>query len=184
MKKCQHLSLHSDHRVYYAPGSADSPCPCEVCTGLQSTGDPVPLSNEVKYLGVFLDSTGSSNRNVSFRITQAIHSSKLLKPLLSHSSLPPSWKLTVYRSIVQSILMYAMDSAFLSPPQLTRLNALHFKCLRRVFKIKSSYYHRVLSPSDAECSNEYLSGLAFSSKRVLSFPKSTRMTDYDCWVIS
>ena len=64
--------------------------------------------------------------------------------------------------------MYAMDSAFLSPPQLTRLNALHFKCLRRVFKIKSSYYHRVLSPSDAECSNEYLSGLAFSSKRVLS----------------
>ena len=167
-EKCQHLRLHSDHRVYYAPGSADSPCSCATCTGQQRTGDPVPLFLEVKYLGVFLDSTGTSHKNVSFRITQAIHSSKLLKPLLSHSSLPPSWKLTVYRSIVQSILMYAMDSAFLSPPQLTRLNAVHFKCLRRVFKIKSSYYHRVLSPSDAECSNEYLSGLAFSSKRVLS----------------
>ena len=167
-EKCQHLRLHSDHRVYYAPGSADSPCSCDVCTGQQRTGDPVPLSHEVKYLGVFLDSTGSSHKNFSFRITQAIHSSKLLKPLLSHSSLPPSWKLTVYRSIVQSILMYAMDSAFLSPSQLTRLNAVHFKCLRRVYKIKSSYFHRVLSPSDAECSNEYLSGLAFSSKRVLS----------------
>ena len=139
-----------------------------MCTGDVRTGDPVPLSQEVKYLGVFLDTSGSARKNVSFRITQAIHSSKLLKPLLSHSSLPPSWKLTVYRSIVLSILMYAMDSAFLSPSQLTRLNAVHFKSLRRIFKIKSSYYHRVLNPSDIDCSNEYLAGLAFSSRRIIS----------------
>ena len=43
-----------------------------------------------------------------------MHASKLLKLLLSHASLPPSWKLTVYRSIVQAILMYAMDSELLS----------------------------------------------------------------------
>ena len=31
----------------------------------------------------------------------------------------------------------------------------------------SSYYHRVLNPSDAECSNEYLAGLAYS-RRVIT----------------
>ena len=129
-------------------------------------GDQVPLSQEIKYLGVFLDASGSARKNVSFRITQAIHSSKLLKPLLAHSPLPPSWKLTVYRSIVLSIPMYAMDSACLSPSQLTRLNLVHFKSLRRIFKIKSSYYHRVLNPSDTDCFNEYLAGLAFSSRRI------------------
>ena len=55
-----------------------------------------------------------------------------------------SWKLTVYRSIVLSILAYAMDSALLSPSQIQKMNTVHFQSLRRVFKIKSSFCHRVL----------------------------------------
>ena len=35
--------------------------------------------------------------------------------------------------------MYAMDSELLSHAQLTRLNAVHFKSIRRIFKVKSSY---------------------------------------------
>ena len=61
-----------------------------------------------------------------------------------------------------------MDSVLLSTAQITRLNAVHFKSLRRIFKIKPSYYHRILNPTDAECSNEYLAGLAYSSKRVVT----------------
>ena len=45
-------------------------------------------------------------------------------------------------------------------------NAVHFKSLRRVFKIKSSLYHRVLDPPSADCSNEYFAGLAFSARHV------------------
>ena len=129
-EKCQHLRLNSDQRVYYAPSTLVQNCHCSMCLGNFRMGDQVPLSQEIKYLGIFLDASGSARKNVSFRITQAIHSSKLLKPLLAHSPLPPSWKLTVYRSIVLSILMYAMDSAFLSLSQLTRLNLVHFKSLR------------------------------------------------------
>ena len=66
----------------------------------------------MKYLGVYLSSLGP-RKNVRYRVSQAMPASKLLKPLLSHASLPPSWKLTVYRSIVQAILMYAMDSELL-----------------------------------------------------------------------
>ena len=45
---------------------------------------------------------------------------------------------------------------------------MHYKCLRRIFKIKSSYYHRVINPSSLPCSNQYLAELAFSSRRVIS----------------
>ena len=81
-----------------------------------------------------------------------------------------SWKLTVYRSIVLTIMMYAMDSVLLTSPQTRKLDTVHYKSLRRIFKIKSSYYHRVLDPADAQCSNsnQYLASLAYSSRRVQS----------------
>ena len=90
--KCDHLRLNSDQRIYYSANTSFSACPCDSCTGNAPMGSLVPLSNEVKYLGVYLDTFGNSRKNTSYRISQAMHSSKLLKPLLSHSSLPPSWK--------------------------------------------------------------------------------------------
>ena len=105
-------------------------------------------------------------KNLNYRVSQAVSASKLLRPLLSHSSLPSSWKLTAYRSIVLSILTYAMDSALLSPSQIQKMNTVHFQSLRRVFKIKSSFCHRVLEPTNADCSNEYLAGLAYDIKRI------------------
>ena len=89
-------------------------------------------------------------------MSQAISASKLLKPLFGHKSLPPTWKLTVYRSAIQSILLYAMESAQLSSSQLTRINHVHFKSIRRICGIISYFYHRVLNPTTADCSNEYL----------------------------
>ena len=59
-----------------------------------------------------------------------------------------------------------MDSALLSPSQIQKMNSVDSKSLRRVFKIKSSFYHKVLEPSTADCSNEYLAGLAYDTKRV------------------
>ena len=165
--KCEHLRLHSLQRIYYAP-QQDSPCDCSYCQGVHHPPAPVPLSDEVKYLGVYLDPTNSNRRNTSYRVSQAVTASKLLRPLLSHASLPPSWKLTVYRSIVLTIMMYAMDSVLLTSPQIRKLDTVHYKSLRRIFKIKSSYYHRVLDPTDAQCSNQYLTSLAFSSRRVQS----------------
>ena len=165
--KCEHLCLNSSSNIYFARAPYQAPCYCEFCTGNLQLSETVPPSSEVKYLGVFLSASGS-RKNVNYRISQAVHASKLLKPLLSRASLPPSWKLTVYRSIVQAILMYAMDSELLSQSQLTKLNSVHYKSVRRIFKVKSSFYHRVLDPSDADCSNEYLAGLAYNAKRVIS----------------
>ena len=165
--KCEHLRLHVTQRIHYAP-QHHSPCACSYCGGIHHPLAPVPLSDEIKYLGVYLDPTNSNRKNTSYRVSQAVTASKLLRPLLSHASLPPSWKLTVYRSIVLTIMMYAMDSVLLTSLQIRKLDTVHYKSLRRIFKIKSSYYHRVLDPTDAQCSNQYLASLAYSSRRVQS----------------
>ena len=60
-----------------------------------------------------------------------------------------------------------MESAQLSSSQLTRVNHVHFKSIRRIFGIKSPFYHRVLNPTTADCSNEYLTGLAKDTLRVV-----------------
>ena len=153
--------------MFYSP-SLSSPCQCTHCTGAEAAPQLVPLSDEVKYLGVFLDASSSNRCNTSYRISQAVSASKLLKPLLGHKSLPPSWKLTVYRLVVQSILLYAMESAQLTAPQLTKIDHVHLKALRRIFGIKSSFYHRVINPSGEDCSNQYLAGLACNSRRVVT----------------
>ena len=167
LDKCAHLRLNSDSRIMYSPHFV-SHCQCSHCHGHSPATLPVPLSDEVKYLGVFLDTSSNNKRNVSYRISQAVTASKLLKPLLGHKSLPPSWKLTVYRSVVQSILLYAMDSAQLTPAQLTKINHVHYKSLRRIFGIKSSFFHRVINPTSEDCSNQYLSGLAYNSRQVIT----------------
>ena len=62
-----------------------------------------------------------------------MEASKKLSPLMKHGLLPPNWKLLVYRSVVQSILMYAMDSELLTPGQLTKMDSVHYgksQCLR------------------------------------------------------
>ena len=59
-----------------------------------------------------------------------------------------------------------MDSALLSPSQIQNMNTVHLKSLRRAFKIKSSFYHRVLEPSNADFPNEYLAGLAYDIKSI------------------
>ena len=166
--KCEHLKLRSTERISFSP-TCSSPCQCSQCNG---PFPPITFgseSNEVKCLGVYLDSISINHRNVAYRISQAVSASKLLKRLLGHQSLTPTWKLTVYRSVIQSILMYAMESAQLSSSQLTRINHVHFKAIRKHFGIKSSFCHRVLNPTAADCSNEYISGLAYDTLRVV-FP--------------
>ena len=123
-------------------------------------GGQIPVADEVKYFGTCLDAACSARSTVSQGISKAAAASKQLKPFFSHSALPSKWKLILYRSIVMSILACGMESCNLTPSEQRRAEALNFKNLRRIFRKKSSYYHRVIAPSDAPCSNEDLTQLA------------------------
>ena len=60
-----------------------------------------------------------------------------------------------------AIHLYGCESQVYTPAQITRFNALHYKVLRQIFQVKNSFYHRVLQPSDAECSNAFLLQLPY-----------------------
>ena len=85
--KCAHLR---EERVYFSP-SLVSPCDCCSCHGHAVPPEPVPLSDEVKYLGVYLDYLSNNRKNVSYSVSQAMTASKLLRPLLAPRALPPSF---------------------------------------------------------------------------------------------
>lgn len=71
-------------------------------------------------------------------------------------------KLQIYSQIVQAILLHG--------------DSLHYKALRQIWQIKSSYYHRVLHPSDADCSNQRLLDLSLQTLPSL-VPTSLRISD-------
>ena len=169
------LARHA-YRAQYA-AEPHAMCQC-LCCGGQSLvhGGHIPVADEVKYLGVCLDAACSAQGTVSQRISKAVAASKQLKPLFGHSALPCKWKLIVYRSSVMSILAYGMESCNLPPSEQRRADSLHFKNLRRIFRKKSSYYHRVIAPSDAPCSNEYLTQLA---NRWLVLPTPSQQFSFD-----
>ena len=143
LDKCKHLPIHSHNRVAFAPSTALR-CQCYCCCGVQPLSHFVPIAQEVKYLGVFIDAQGSGNSTVSKSVSRAVFTSKQLKPFLSHKGLPTKWKLIAYKSIILSILGYAMESIYLPPAQERRLNSIHFQSMRRIFGLKSSYFHKVI----------------------------------------
>ena len=157
--KCKHLPIHSQNRVAFAPNTLLR-CQCHCCCGAEPLAHFVPIAQEVKYLGVFIDALGSGNSTVSKRVSRAVSTSKQLKPFMSHKGLPTKWKLIVYKSIILSILGYAMESVYLPPAQERRLNSIHFQNMRRIFGLKSSYFHKVIQPTDTPCSHAYISQLA------------------------
>ena len=134
---------------------------------------PLPSA---KYLGSYITPTTSSVPDVIFRCSQASTAFKQLEPFLRHPLISPKHKLRTYSTIVQSILLHGMESQTLSPAQVSKVDSLHYKALRQIFHIKSPYYHRVIQPSDASCSNEYLQSLSYQVLPSV-IPNSHRISD-------
>ena len=108
--KCAHLKLHSTERIPFSPNCL-SPCDCTSCQGHLPPTSYVPESDEVKYLGVYIDSVSSHAKNVSYRISQAVSASKLLKT--------PFWNTNLFpqpgnsRSHVSIMFTSSLSSEFL-----------------------------------------------------------------------
>jgi hypothetical protein len=110
----------------------------------------------VKYLGVLLSPNSSSNIEISRRLSQANAAFKLLRPFFKLKTIPLKWRLSVYNQILGSIMNYALDSLSIDQTGLNRLDAFHFKVLRRCLGVKSSFYHKVVAQTNNECSNYHL----------------------------
>ena len=138
---------------------------------------PFPIAvTSAKYLGSFISPTSSSNPDVNFRCSQASSAFKHLDPFFRHPLISRK-KLRMYSHIVQSILLHGSESHVYSPAQITKIDSLHYKALRQfLFCIKSPYFHRVLSPSDSPCWNDFLLSVAYPILPTC-IPSSMRISD-------
>ena len=57
-----------------------------------------------------------------------------------------------------------------SGDHIARLNLIHSKTLRQSFHVKSTFYHKVLSQCEEDCSNAYLMCLAYEHSPQLRTP--------------
>lgn len=160
--KCEHLAFNSEKRVHFRTGDPMNFCKCCHCGGEEGVGPMVSLVHEVKYLGVKIESAGGNAKFFSDRISKATTIAKMLAPFFRSQLVSITFRLRVYQAIVQSILLYSLESVVPTPAQNTRLNSVYFRILRQIFNIKTPFYHRVVAASEDPCSNEFLHKLANS----------------------
>ena len=171
-----YLSHNHSQPTLILPATA----PCAPFFGVppQESSLDVPLSplTSAKYLGSFISLTSSSNPDINFRCSQATSAFKHLDPFFRHPLISQKIKLRVYSQIVQSILLHGSESQVYSPANITKIDSLHYKALRQIFRVKSPYFHRVLSPSDSPCSNDFLLSLSYPILPTC-IPSSMRVSD-------
>jgi len=107
------------------------------------TGNMVPVADSMVYLGSILTSDGKVERELSRRIGCAKADFDALAKVWTHSSLTWKRKLSIYSSLVESKLLYAMTSCCLTRADERRLDGFQNRCLRKILGIKSAYISRV-----------------------------------------
>ena len=149
--KCQLITIHSTLPISLSNSvTIDQPCSCPFCStaydlepNYDSLATPLSPLTSAKYLGSYLTPPASSIPDVLHRCSQASTAFKQLDPFFRHPLISPRKKLQVYSQIIQAILLHGSDSQVYSLAQIVKIDSLHFKALRQIFQVKSSYYHRV-----------------------------------------
>ena len=91
---------------------------------------------DFKYLGTVIEAKGNNNLEVDSRIDSALkvyHS--LRTSVINKKEISRKTKLTVYKTILRPVLMFACESWVLSQQNESRLQALEMKYLRRVLGV-------------------------------------------------
>lgn len=102
--------------------------------------DKVPLNREAsaEYLGSCIADDGHNSPEISSRISKALTALRALGVFFRNSS-PVKFKLQVYNSVVNAILIYSLETNNISVTEAKRLNAFQIKCFRRVLGVPQTF---------------------------------------------
>ena len=172
--KCHLLAINHRARVTLL----DIPvqyCTCQSCHPILGDENPpslvhLPPEEFAQYLGAMIQPNSSATKDVQHRYTQALRCFKALEPFYRNGSISLARKLLVHAQITLAILLYGSESQVYSRDHISRLNLIHYKTLRQIFSIRSTFYHKVISPSEECCSNEFLMKLAYEHAPRLRTP--------------
>ena len=119
-----------------------------------TAGNTVKVKQTARYLGVILRADGFTHTDVAARIGKARAGYKKLHSFWRHADIPRSWKLKVFSTVFTPMLTYGMESASLTAIDLQRLDGFQAECMRKIHSIKTTYYTKILDPSQPTLTNQ------------------------------
>ena len=105
-------------------------------------GDPVPTTQEAKYLGSKITWTTPPKAAIKFRKDKAEAAFSKLYHVWC-SKLPWKAKSIIFHSTIVPVLLYGLDICSLDKQHYKTIEAWYFRFLRRALSIKHSYYSRI-----------------------------------------
>ena len=126
-----------------ATGKNTSQRPYTEDTTLDITvGDnPIEQVSHFVYLGSITSSDGTIDRELSNRIQKASVAFNLLHCIWNNRNIRTYTKVRIYIAAVLTILLYGCEVWNTTDLQMKRFSVFHYKCLRRILRIK--WFHRV-----------------------------------------
>eukprot|EP00969_Alexandrium_andersonii_P288147 12738965-Alexandrium_andersonii.AAC.1 len=113
--------MNSDLRVFYR------------------NGEPVPRVDRINYLGSIITPSTDLTPEISHRIGQAEQTFRKLKIVWADRSLSKSQTIRIYQACILPKLLYGLGTAWPHHSQISRLEAEHVRCVRRILRIPSTY---------------------------------------------
>ena len=118
----------------------------QVCTQYvinRPDGNPIVQVREAVYFGGLVTCDGKAGRELVRRLGEGRRVFDGLEKIWSHAGITRSRKLQIYSACVVSKILYSMESLWLLQADRTRLDAFHYKCLRKILGIPCSFISRV-----------------------------------------
>ena len=107
------------------------------------TGERIESKSGIDYLGSVLTHDGLPGHELGRRIGMAKADFMALQKVWKHSSLSHDRKLDIFRSFIESKLLYSLSCLCLSAAECTRLNGFQNRCLRQILRIPPAFISRV-----------------------------------------
>ena len=102
---------------------------------LRVRGQSLKVSGTAKYLVSVVAPSGTLGHEVSGRLRKAAATLAKVSKHTWRSGTPLRLRRDLYRSLVQSVLLYGLETGYMSKSQLSRLESLQNRALRRMLRI-------------------------------------------------
>jgi len=124
--KCHAIHMHSNASIYFKDNT------------------PLPKAHDATYLGNNLN----YKVNLAREVTQRIQDTKTwtkLNLFWKNSSAGKKWQLIVYNAVIQSKLLYNLETLCLTKSLRKKLDTFHLRGLRKILKVPTTFVDRRFS---------------------------------------
>ena len=126
-KKCEHIHFGSAGHVYFTDGTK------------------VKKLHEVTYLGCNMNDKADPEREIAKRKKTCMITLNKLHIFFYNSDNTVTRKLQMFNAIIRAKLMYGLETVVMNPRVQNMLDTFQLKCLRKIFKIPTTYIDRQFS---------------------------------------